>query len=113
MVKPERRTRGDVLAAAAIAAVVAVVGRPDLVDQRRQGHDQPARRDAGADPAHRQGGARVPAAAVDGAEPEDDHAAGGGGSVVTGDGHEVEGRDPATGNTLWSYARDLDLCGVT
>ena len=36
-----------------------------------------------------------------------------GGSVVTGDGHEVDGRDPATGTVLWSYARDLDLCGVT
>ncbi len=24
-----------------------------------------------------------------------------------------QGRDPATGNTLWSYARDLELCGVT
>ena len=35
------------------------------------------------------------------------------GEVVTGDGREVEGRDPATGNALWSYARDLDLCGVT
>ena len=35
------------------------------------------------------------------------------GSVVTGDGHEVDGRDPATGKTLWSYARDLELCGVT
>ena len=36
-----------------------------------------------------------------------------GGSVVTGDGHQVDGRDPATGTVLWSYARDLDLCGVT
>src|SRR5260370_349982 len=35
------------------------------------------------------------------------------GSVVTGDGRDVEGRDPATGNTRWSYARDLELCGVT
>ena len=36
-----------------------------------------------------------------------------GGSVVTGAGQEVDGRDPATGDVLWSYARDLDLCGVT
>jgi hypothetical protein len=35
------------------------------------------------------------------------------GSVISGDGREVAGRDPATGNTLWSYARDLELCGVT
>ena len=33
--------------------------------------------------------------------------------MVTGDGHQVDGRDPATGSVLWSYARDLDLCGVT
>ena len=30
-----------------------------------------------------------------------------GGAVVTGDGHEVDGRDPETGSVLWSYARDL------
>jgi hypothetical protein len=36
-----------------------------------------------------------------------------GGVVVTGDGRTVEGRDPATGNTLWSYTRDLELCGVS
>lgn len=35
------------------------------------------------------------------------------GSVVTGAGRQVDGRDPATGNVLWSYARDVDLCGVT
>ena len=35
------------------------------------------------------------------------------GSVVTGDGHSVEGRDPASGNAQWSYSRDLDLCGVS
>ena len=52
--------------------------RPDLVDQRRQGHHQPARRDARADPGPRQGGAQLTAAAVDGAEPEDHHAVGGG-----------------------------------
>jgi hypothetical protein len=36
-----------------------------------------------------------------------------GGSVVTGNGRDVEGRDPSTGDVLWSYARDLDLCGVS
>ena len=36
-----------------------------------------------------------------------------GGDVVTGDGRAVGGRDPATGNTRWTYARDLELCGVT
>ena len=36
-----------------------------------------------------------------------------GGAVVTGEGTQVDGRDPATGAVLWSYARDVDLCGVT
>lgn len=35
------------------------------------------------------------------------------GAVVTGAGRGMEGRDPSTGDTLWSFARDLDLCGVT
>jgi hypothetical protein len=35
------------------------------------------------------------------------------GNVVIGDGRSVEGRDPATGDTRWTYARDLELCGVT
>lgn len=35
------------------------------------------------------------------------------GAVVTGDGRTVDGRDPATGDVLWTYARDLDLCGVS
>ncbi|MGX7825132.1 Rv3212 family protein [Actinokineospora sp. 24-640] len=33
--------------------------------------------------------------------------------VVTGDGGEVSGRDPQTGDVLWSYRRDLPLCTVT
>jgi hypothetical protein len=36
------------------------------------------------------------------------------GSVVTGDGHTVQGRDPVSGSPVWSYARtNLDLCGVS
>jgi outer membrane protein assembly factor BamB len=34
-------------------------------------------------------------------------------TVVTGDGHEVAGRDPLTGDERWSYRRDLPLCTVT
>ena len=36
-----------------------------------------------------------------------------GGAVVTGSGRGMEGRDPSTGQILWSFVRDLDLCGVT
>jgi len=33
--------------------------------------------------------------------------------VVTGDGGELAGRDPLTGNVLWRFRRDLPLCTVT
>jgi hypothetical protein len=35
------------------------------------------------------------------------------GTVATGDGRQVDGRDPGTGQSRWSYARDSDLCGVS
>jgi hypothetical protein len=34
-------------------------------------------------------------------------------AVVTGDGGEVAGRDPLTGEVRWRYTRDLPLCTVT
>ena len=77
MVKPERRTTGDLLAAAAIAVVVVVVAGADLVDQRRTGHDQQARRVSGDQTLAPPRSSRDAARAVDGAEPED-HDAGGG-----------------------------------
>ena len=51
--------------------------RADLVDQRRQGHHQQARRVAGEDAGTRQGRSGVTAGAVDGAEPEDQRAGAG------------------------------------
>lgn len=36
-----------------------------------------------------------------------------GGVVVTADGSQVSGRDPASGRVLWSYARDRPLCAAT
>lgn len=36
-----------------------------------------------------------------------------GGAVVTGSGRAMEGRDPVTGEILWTFARDRELCGVT
>jgi hypothetical protein len=113
MVKPERRTRNDVVAALAIAVVVAVVG--GLIwwtSDARATRSRPA-------------AAPVPALGSAKVVPESLRqlwtAPSGkttlplvvGGAVVTGDGRVVEGRDPATGNSLWSYARDLDLCGVS
>lgn len=113
MVKPERCTKTDIAAAATIAVVVAVaasliwwtsdaratISRPAAVAVPTPA---PAREVptslkqlwTAASPA-----TRVPVVV--------------GGTVATGDGRQVDGRDPATGESLWSYARDTDLCGVT
>ncbi len=113
MVKPERRTKADVAAALAIVAVVAVVAA--LIwwnSDARATISRPA-----AEPVPK----LTPAKAVPDAlrqlwtapSPKTSTPLVVAGSVVTGDGNVVEGRDPATGDPLWSYARDLELCGVT
>lgn len=113
MVQPERRTRADVVAALAIAVVVAVVAA--LVwwtSDARATTSRPAAtpvpnltpakvlpetlRELWTAPSAKTTSPLVVA-----------------GAVVTGNGRAVDGRDPATGDSLWSYARDLDLCGVT
>lgn len=112
MVKPERRTRNDVVAALAIALVVAVtVGLIWWTSDARATISRPA-----AAPVPN----LTPAKAVPQSLRQLWTAPSGKttrplvvGSVVTGDGRVVDGRDPATGNTLWTYARDLDLCGVS
>lgn len=113
MVKPERRTRGDLVAAAAIAVVVAAVAsliwwtsdaratisRPAIIAAP---NPMPAREVpatlrqlwTATSPA-----TTAPVAVL--------------GAIATGDGRRVDGRDPGTGQTRWSYARDTDLCGVS
>lgn len=113
MVKPERRTRADVVAAVAIAAVVAVVAA--LIWWTSDARATISRPAAAPVPT------LTPAEEVPTAlrqlwsapSPKTTMPLVVGGTVVTGDGHDVDGRDPATGNKLWSFARDLDLCGVT
>lgn len=113
MVKPERRTRGDMGAALAIVVVIAVVAA--LVwwtSDARATKSRPA-----ATPVENLTPARdVPATLRQlwaGPSAKTTMPLVVGGAVVTGDGRTIEGRDPVTGATLWSYARDLDLCGVT
>jgi hypothetical protein len=113
MVKPERRTRADLLAAAAIAMTVAVVAA--LIwwtSDARATISRPA-----AAPVKTLAPAKVVPASLrelwTAPSPKTTAPVLAGGSVVTGDGREVDGRDPATGSVLWSYARDLELCGVT
>ncbi len=113
MVKPERRTRADLLAAGAIAVTVAVSAA--LIwwtSDARATISRPA-----ASPVKTLVPAKVVPASLrelwTAPSPKTTAPVLAGGAVVTGDGHEVDGRDPVTGDVLWSYARDLDLCGVT
>ncbi len=113
MVKPERRTKGDLIATAAIAAVIALgatliwwnsdaratISRPAQkpVPQLRSAREVPTT-------LHQlwtapSGRSTQPVVV--------------GGVVVSGDGHQMDGRDPSTGTSLWSFSRDKDLCGVT
>ena len=110
---PERRTRGDLLAALTIVVVLAVVAA--LVwwtSDARATISRPA-----ADPVPALKGApdvpRTLRQLWTAASPATSRPVVASGSVVTGAGREVDGRDPMTGNVLWTYARDVDLCGVT
>lgn len=112
MIRPERRTRGDVLAALAIAVVVAVAAA--LIwwtSDARATISRPATTVVPTTPA------RAVPAALDqlwsAASPATDRPVVIGGTVVTGEGHEMAGLDPKTGAQLWTFARDRDLCGVT
>ncbi|MGV0741666.1 Rv3212 family protein [Mycolicibacterium sp. XJ870] len=113
MVKPERRTRGDMVAAAAIVAVIAVAaGLIWWTSDARATINRPA-----ASPVP----ALTPASAVPAglrqlwatSSPKTTAPVIAAGSVVTADGRTVTGRDPVSGAELWSYARDVELCGVT
>jgi hypothetical protein len=113
MVKPERRTRGDVLAAAAIAVVVAVVAAliwwtsdARATISRPAAVPVPAPTPAREVPAalHQLWTARSPGTTAPIVVS---------GTIATGDGRQVDGRDPATGQSRWSYARDRELCGLS
>lgn len=113
MVRPERRTRGDVLAAAAIAVVVAAAAA--LIwwtSDARATISRPA-----AEPAPNPTPARqVPATLGQlwtAASPATTAPVTVGGTVITGDGRRVDGRDPGSGQSRWSYERDSALCGVS
>lgn len=113
MVKPERRTKADLLAAAAIVTVVALAAALMWwTSDARATISRPAAVPApNPTPAH-----AVPSSLRElwrANSPATGQPVAVGGSVVTGDGRLVEGRDPATGAVRWSYSRDADLCGVS
>lgn len=113
MVRPERRTRADIVAALVITVVVSIVAAVIWwTSDARATDSRPA-----------QTPVKPPAAAK--AVPETLQplwAAGSahttipvvvGGVVVTGDGRTVTGHDPATGADIWTFGRDRELCGVS
>ncbi len=113
MVRPERRTKGDLVAAATIALVVVVVAALFWWNSSaRATISRPA-----TSPAPNPVPARVVPDTLHqlwtAASPRTLSPLVVGGTVVTGDGTTVEGRDPQTGQTRWSYARDTTLCGVS
>jgi hypothetical protein len=113
LIKPERRTKGDVIAAVAIVVAVAVAAA--LIwwnSDARATQSRPA-----ASPAPTINTARtVPQNLRQlwiAPSPVTDEPVIVSNVVVTGDGHEMAGRDPKTGQPVWSFARDRDLCGIT
>ena len=113
MVRPERRTRGDLRAAAAIAAVVAVVAALFWWNSSaRATISRPA-----TTPAPNPAPARVVPETLaqlwTAASPRTPSPVVIGGTVVTGDGRTMQGRDAQTGQNRWTFARDTNLCAVS
>src|SRR5271165_193218 len=112
MVKPERRTKADIVAAAAIAAVVALAAA--LIWWTSDARATISRPAAGPGPSPRLAH-EVPNSLKQlwtAPNAPTDQPVVVAGTVVTADGRTVEGRDPVTGRVRWSYARGSDLCGV-
>jgi hypothetical protein len=110
--KPERRTRGDLVAAALLTAGVLVTaavlwhyGDARATTSETATSKPPPFTSATALPPSLAPVWQAPSAAT----PAPVAA---GGSVVTGNGSEVTGRDPLTGEVRWRYARDIPLCTV-
>jgi PQQ-like domain len=112
-VPPERRTRADLLAVLAIVALVVVAATTIWwTSDARATISRPAASPVPALKAARD----VPASLKElwnAPSAKTSRPVIAAGSAVTGDGHQVDGRDPVTGAVLWSYSRDADLCGVT
>jgi hypothetical protein len=113
LIKPERRTKGDMLAVAAIVAVVGIVGaliwwKSDAraTISHPAAAPAPAISPARAVPANLRQLWTAPSSRTN--QPVIVAS-----TVITGDGREIVGRDPKTGEQRWSFARDHDLCTVT
>jgi hypothetical protein len=113
LVKPERRTKGDILAAAAIVVVIAVAAaliwwnsdaRATVI--RPAAVPAPTISPARSVPANLRQLWSTPSPRTDAPVITTS-------TVITAEGREMVGRDPMTGQQRWSFMRDRDLCGVT
>jgi hypothetical protein len=113
MVRPERRTRGDVIAALAIAAVVTLVAAVVWwTSDARATISRPADNESTAPSS----AAAVPSTVRElwtAPSPHTTVPVVAAGTVVTGDGATMAGHDPVTGEVRWTFQRDRELCGVT
>ncbi|GAA4473339.1 hypothetical protein GCM10023094_06850 [Rhodococcus olei] len=112
MLAPERRTRADVLAACAIAvAVLVAAGVIWLTGDARSTESVTATHPA--TPA--ESATAVPDTLTEAWRADSDASrapVSAGGAAVTANDDTVTGRDPRTGEALWTYRRDRALCGV-
>lgn len=112
MVRPERRTRGDLVAVALIVVAVLLGGvLVWITSDARATRSEVAERPPPA-PTSPAGVPPTLSEAWRAPSPSTPRPVVAGPSAVTGSGDEVVGRDPATGERRWSYARDLPLCTV-
>jgi hypothetical protein len=112
MVKPERRTKADLLAATAIVAVVAAAAA--LIWWTSDARATISRPATGPAPSPRLAH-EIPQSLKQlwtAPNAPTDQPVVVAGTVVTADGRAVQGRDPVTGQVRWTYSRDSDLCGV-
>jgi hypothetical protein len=113
MIRPERRTRGDLIAAAAIAAAVLMV---IAAFWWRSGERATISRPAAGTAPSTTAATAVPSALNQRWSVASGHTRSPillGGNVISGDGRTMAGLDPKTGEQRWSYARDKELCGVS
>ena len=113
MVRPERRTAGDLVVAAMLTVAVVVAGVVIWwTSDARATVSRPASDSATNPPS----AAMVPAALTQlwtAPSPVTRAPVMVSGTVITGNGREMAGLDPTTGEQRWSYARGVDLCAVS
>ena len=113
MIAPERRTRGDLIAAAAIATSVAMfIAMFWWHSSTRATISRPAAEPAAAAVAP----TAVPAALTQRWTATSSRTRSPivvSNTVVTGDARTIAGLNPQTGQQRWVYARDTELCGVS